>query len=382
MSISSPKILLKDQLFNAKKLRMLSEPLAQHCPDFDSQGFTDEVLAGYPDRELSERIAWTREQLAVFLPGNYREQVHSILKALPVPCDPNRSDNDFGDFVFAIYGDFVAHYGCTAIDLDFSLDALHEITTRFSAEFALRPFLKDFPEQTLQVLHRWTQDAHYHVRRLVSEGTRPRLPWGKNVDLSWEQCEPLLTALHADPTRFVQRSVANHLNDWSKQHPEVVLSCLNHWREQQRAGKKQLAYLSQHALRTLVKQGHTGALTALGYDAEASYSLRSLDFTPHVMLGEDFRFEVTLHSESQQPQAFLVDYIFYYRNKKGRLTPKVYKLKQCVLAPGASLVLKKALPLKPRSTRTLYAGTHGFAIQVNGQVSQRHAVELATAAST
>lgn len=376
MSLTASKTLLKDQLFNAEKLRLLSEPLAAQSVGFDTQGFVHTVLSGYPARELSERIAWTREQLQCFLPGNYREQVDLILKALPAPCDPGLSDNDFGDFIYAVYGDFVAHYGCTLEDLSFSLGALHKITTRFSAEFALRPFLQRFPEATLQILQRWAQDPHYHVRRLVSEGTRPRLPWGKNVDLSWAQCEPLLTLLHADPTRFVQRSVANHLNDWSKQDPAAVLSCLAHWQALQRADQKTLGYLTRHALRTLVKQGHAGALKALGYDPAAKYSLVSLRFTSQVILGQRFEFEVTLRSDALQSQNFLVDYIVYYRNQKGELRPKVYKLKTCVLAAGASVVLKKALPFKPRSTRTLYAGEQGFAIQVNGQATPRHRFEL------
>ena len=114
----------------------------------------------------------------------------------------------------------------------------------------------------------------------------------------------------------------------------------------------------------------------MGYDPAAKYSLVSLRFTSQVILGQRFEFEVTLRSDALQSQNFLVDYIVYYRNQKGELRPKVYKLKTCVLAAGASVVLKKALPFKPRSTRTLYAGEQGFAIQVNGQATPRHRFEL------
>ncbi len=377
MTIASKplKPLLKDQLFNAETLLLLSEPLAQCMPDFNRPAFTQRVLAGFAERELSERIAWVREQLRQVLPDDYQEAVRLILQALPQPCDPGLCDHDFGHFVYAVYGDFVAHYGCNADDLTFSLLALKSITTRFSAEFAVRPFLVAFPEQTLAYLKSWTQDSHYHVRRWVSEGTRPKLPWGKAVHLTWEQCAPLLDALHADPTRFVQRSVANHLNDWSKTHPEKVLGCLEDWRMREQAAPKNLDYIIRHSLRTLVKQGHREALRFLGYDSDR-YTLEELSFLPQVRLGEAFSFSFVFTSQADAPQRFAVDYVLFYRNKKGALTPKVYKLKQFDLAPGTSLTLHKKQILKQRSTRKLYMGTHGFALQVNGQRTDVFTFEL------
>lgn len=377
MAIASKplKPLLKDQLFNAETLLLLSEPLARHRPDFDSSAFTQRVLAGLEERELSERVAWIREQLRQALPGDYREAVTLILQALPQPCDPGRCDHDFGHFVYAVYGDFVAQYGCNADDLRFSLRALKAITTRFSAEFAVRPFLVVFPEQTLAYLRDCVQDSHYHVRRWVSEGTRPKLPWGKAVHLTWEQCAPLLDALHADPTRFVQRSVANHLNDWSKAHPDNVLGCLEDWRIRQQATAKDLDYITRHSLRTLVKQGHREALRFLGYDSHR-YTLEGLSFSVQVSLGDVFSFSFVFTSQADAPQRFVVDYVLFYRNKKGALTPKVYKLKQFELAPGTSLTLHKKQILKQRSTRKLYMGTHGFALQVNGQRTDVSTFEL------
>jgi 3-methyladenine DNA glycosylase AlkC len=375
MATAPLRPLLKDQLFNADTLRLLSEPLAKQVPHFDATAFTRQVLAGFGARELSERIVWIREQLRQFLPSDYRKAVALILQALPEPCDPTLSDDDFGHFIYAPYADFVAHYGCQIDELEFSLRALKTITTRFSAEFAVRPFLVAFPEQTLRYLSDWAQDPHYHVRRWVSEGTRPKLPWGKAVRLSWEQCVPLLNALHADPTRFVQRSVANHLNDWSKTHPEQVLHCLREWKMHAQANEKALDYMTRHSLRTLVKQGHREALHLLGYASQA-YTLNGLSFSPRVCLGEALSFSFVLTSQAETPQRFAVDYVLFYRNKKGALTPKVYKLKQCFLAPGESLTLRKQLVLKPRSTRTLYLGTHGFALQVNGCQTEPSTFEL------
>ena len=376
MTPLSARPLLKDQLFNAEKLKRLSEPLEKCCAAFDAAAFERDTLAGFAERELRERIVWIRTQLRRHLPGDYRQAVTFLLQALPEPCNPALLDNDFGDFIYAPYGDFVAHYGCTAEDLDFSLAALCEITTRFSAEYAIRPFLNAFPEETLAQLQQWINHPHYHVRRLVSEGTRPRLPWGQKVSLSWSQCEPLLTALHADPTGFVRRSVANHLNDWSKTHPEQVLHCLQQWRKQQQASSTHLQYLCQHSLRTLVKQGNSTALALLGYDVEASYTVSDFSLTPRVALGEALTFGFTLQTQAKDPQRFVVDYVLFYRNKKGQWTPKVYKLKSCVLAPGETLSLQKSLVLQQRSTRTLYPGVQGMALQINGHQGPRFDFEL------
>ena len=355
--------LLKDQLFNADTLRLLSDPLAQQMPGFDRARFTRQVLSGFPERELMARVHWVREQLYKALPSDYREAVTLILHALPEPCDPRLSDDDFGHFIYAVYGDFVANYGCNAHDLDFSLQALKAITTRFSAEFAVRPFL----------LRAWAQDTHYHVRRWVSEGTRPRLPWGKAVHLSWEQCFPLLDALHTDPTRFVQRSVANHLNDWSKTHPDQVLHCLQNWKKHPQTSA--LDYIIRHSLRTLVKQGDFRALQLLGFDTHA-YEIQGFSFSERVALGDALSFSFQLISQADTPQRFAVDYILFYRNKKGALTPKVYKIKQCTLAPGASLMIHKKQLLKPRSTRKLYPGDHGLALQINGRQTDVFTFEL------
>ncbi len=368
--------LLKDQLFNAEKLRLLSQPLARCCATFDASAFEQDTLAGFAERELRERIVWIRTQLRQHLPGTYRQVVDLLLQALPAPCDPTLLDNDFGDFIYAPYSDFVAHYGCTAEDLDFSLHALGEMTTRFSSEYAIRPFLQAFPEETLARLQQWINHPHYHVRRLVSEGTRPRLPWGQKVSLSWSQCEPLLTALHADPTGFVRRSVANHLNDWSKIHPEQVVRCLQQWRMQQQAPPAHLQYLCQHSLRTLVKQGHGNALALLGYDVEANYTVSDFVFTPRVVLGEALTFGFTLQTQAKVAQRFVLDYVLFYRNKKGQHTAKVYKLKSCVLAPGETLTLQKSLVLQQRSTRTLYPGLQGIALQINGHQGDRFDFEL------
>ena len=159
-----------------------------------------------------------QECLKKYLPADYAEAVNILLKALPEPLNENRTDDDFGDFIYAPYSDFVAHYGCIEANLAFSLAALKEMTKRFSAEDAIRYFINAFPKETLKTLYAWTSDSNYHVRRLCSEGTRPKLPWSQKINIPPEDALPILHALFADKTRYVTRSVANHLNDIAKIH--------------------------------------------------------------------------------------------------------------------------------------------------------------------
>ena len=182
-------------------------------PDFSNQAFQQEVLAKFPELELLERIYWIRDILKKHLPSQYRAAVNILLNSLPPALDPTKSDDDFGDFIYAPYGYFVATYGCTKSELDFSLAALKQLTTRFSVEGPIRFFLNKFPQQTLVELIKWTQDGHYHVRRLASEGTRPALPWAQKINISYTDAIPILDNLYTDSTRFVTRSVANHVND-------------------------------------------------------------------------------------------------------------------------------------------------------------------------
>ncbi len=214
---------LKDQLFTPEKVGALAQRIELVHPAFLRDEFVSSVLERFPELELKGRISWMAECLEGYLPRDFRHAVGILLQSLPAPADPTLTDGDFGDFVYAPYSEYVARGGCSAADLEFSLAALRETTTRFSAEFAIRPFLDAFPGKVLATLLTWTDDEHYHVRRLCSEGTRPRLPWAKNLTLPYDAGIPILDRLFADPTRYVIRSVANHVNDISKKDPDLAL---------------------------------------------------------------------------------------------------------------------------------------------------------------
>jgi 3-methyladenine DNA glycosylase AlkC len=259
---------------------------------------------------------------------------------------------------------FVGVYGLDHFDV--SMQALYEITKRSTAEFAIRPFLIRYEKQTLNVLMNWVTDKNDHVRRLVSEGTRPRLPWAMRLPSFMADPRPtikLLEKLKNDSSEYVRRSVANHLNDITKDHPDLAVNVLAHWAK---GASKERMWIIRHALRSLVKQGHTGALAVLGFDAP---DVRLVNFevqTPVVLFGDVLRFAFDLQSYADQQ--IVIDYIIHFVKATGATRPKVFKLNTRTLQKGEVLHVDRKHPIVPVTTRTYYAGTHRVDVQVNGQV--------------
>jgi 3-methyladenine DNA glycosylase AlkC len=262
--------------------------------------------------------------------------------------------------------DFVAAYGLEHLDL--SLGALYELTKRFTAEGAIRTFLQRYPEQTLAQLAEWASDPNCHVRRLVSEGTRPRLPLAPRLRAFVKDPRPvlaLLELLKADPVLMVRRSVANNLNDIAKDHPDLVVETLARWKQAADPGTE---WIIGHAARTLLKQGHTGALALLGYGAETAISPASLQLSQtSVRMGEDLVFAIEIQSTADAPQNLMIDYVVHQRKANGKLAPKVFKLARKRLGPRETLNLTKRHAFRLLSTRVYYPGRHALELQINGQ---------------
>ncbi|WP_197517507.1 DNA alkylation repair protein [Microbacterium karelineae] len=356
---------LKDQLFNAAKVAVVAAEIRGVHAAFDADDFTDAVVARLPELELKQRISWIAGCLRERLPEGFADAVRILVDALPAPADPGLGDGDFGDFIYAPYGEFVAAYGCDEQHLGRSLEALRQITTRFSAEYAIRPFLNRFPDETYRVLEEWSRDEHYHVRRLCSEGTRPRLPWGQRVTTDPLRAVALLDELHADPTRFVTRSVANHVNDLSKTDPDLALDTLRRWQRAQRQDPRELAFIVRHATRSLVKAGHVGAMELIGIAPGQSIELVELEVPASVRLGQSLDLRVRIHSLHDAEA--IVDFAMHSPRADGRLSRKVFKLGRVALPAGETVTLTKSHALRRNmTTRTIRPGTHGLEIVVNG----------------
>lgn len=365
---------LKDQLFNADTVGALAAEYAAALPGFDAAGFARAALGRFEGLGLLERMDWMADCLEMQLPSGFPAMADALEAAMPPQLDPALSDNDFGRFVHALPGILAVRHGLEH-HRERALDLLHAATRRFSMELYIRPFLNRWPEETLARLAVWAEDPNYHVRRLVSEGTRPKLPWAKAVSIAPEQSLPLLDRLHGDPTRYVTRSVANHLNDIAKTEPARVVQTLETWRNSGRQIGKEMDWMTRHALRTLVKDGHPGALRLLGYDPDAEVALEAFGLPDRARIGDRLQIGIALRAATRTP--VIVDYVFWRRRANGEQAPKVHKLKQAVLKPGEVLRLEKAHHLKgDATTYTLFAGPQRIGVQVNGRVLAEKTFEL------
>ncbi|MCH2096433.1 MAG: hypothetical protein MK160_15180 [Rhodobacteraceae bacterium] len=344
---------LKDQLFNEQSLGDLSREFAV-LPGFDADRFHVEAMSRLPELGLLERMEWMADCLEQQLPQAFPAMAEALEAAMPVPLDPSKTDGDFGRFIHALPGILAVRHGLS-----------NAATQRFSMEFYIRPFLNAWPDETMARLDLWARDENYHVRRLVSEGTRARLPWAANISL--DPLVPLrfLDVLHADRTRYVTRSVANHMNDISKIAPDVVVARLRAWGETGRQAQKEHDWMCRHALRTAVKRGERAALEVLGYRQDAPLHVAFGLTADEVKIGDAVEMLVTLTAD--EPTPVMVDYRIRFCRPGRACSEKVFKLKVGKAMPGRPLNMRKLHRLKgDASTFKLHPGPHRITLQVNG----------------
>ncbi|NJP05351.1 MAG: DNA alkylation repair protein [Chloroflexaceae bacterium] len=351
--------------FGVQLAQQLGQRIQTVYPQFLGDVFVQRVAASVEPLELKDRVALIAAALRETLPAEYLAAL-DILCAILGPENPQETGMfDFGYQLMPI-AYFVEVYGLEHVDA--SLQAIHAITRRFTGEFAIRPFLVQHPERTMEVLQTWVHDDNTHVRRLVSEGTRPRLPWAARLQMAIDNPEPmiaLLEQLKDDPSPYVRKSVANHLNDITKDHPQRVLLLLTDW---QVDASQQRQWIIRHALRGLIKQGHADALRLIAAD-HPLVELEALSLEPlAIQLGDTLTLTATLVSRAEQAQKLVVDYCIHLVRAQGKTQPKVFKLKTLMLATGERVTLCKRHALKPVTTRRYYAGQHRLELQVNGVV--------------
>jgi len=341
--------------FDETFYRELAGHLHGQYPKFDRQSFVDAALDGLQELELKARLRRTTELVARQLPSDFTGAL-DILK----PIAPHYDMMFKGMFL----PDFVGLYGRK--DLDKSLEALKYFTKYGSSEFAIREFfIIDF-ERTLDAMIGWAGDENHHVRRLASEGSRPRLPWSfqlKPLMANPSPAKPILELLKADPELYVRKSVANHLNDISKDNPETMLDWVNGWDGE----TPETAWIIKHASRSLLKQGHPRAFALFGFEAKPDLSLTELNLsTASLALGDKLNLSFAITSNKRSPQKLAIDYIVHYVKKNGKTAPKVFKLKELVIHPGSCQTISKSQAFENLSTRTHYPGEHRIEVMING----------------
>ena len=352
--------------------------LSRHWPDFDHQRFEQLAAGGLEALEMKARAMQIADALQATLPAGFDAAAALIEAVLAAPTGDERvpasGPQGLAGWVLWAFGEFVARRGLDQPGR--ALRTLHAITQRFTAEFAIRPLLVAHPDLVLATLAGWVHDPSPHVRRLVSEGSRPRLPWGLRLQRLVDDPRPtlpLLAALQDDASAYVRRSVANHLNDIAKDHPDLVAD----WLEQHLPGATPARRaLLRHASRTLIKQGHAPTLKAWGlgraFKGEASFRV-----TPRRLhIGETLQLQVDLRSQARQSQSLAIDYLVHYVKSNGSSSAKVFKGWTLNLAAGEIRRLKKTHSFRPVTTRTLFPGAHRLQLQANGKVLAEAAIVL------
>jgi len=332
---------------------------------FPKRAFLRDALDGYEALELMPRGRHIARALRTHLP----QEVPAALDILLASIEPPRSETEgsgLAPFLYMPHTMYVADY---ALDhFDAAMRAQHALTQRFTAEFSIRTFIEKYPERTLALLHTWTRDPSPHVRRLVSEGTRPRLPWAPRLRSLQKNPHPaleLLELLRDDPELYVRRSVANHLNDIGKDHPELLNATARRWLEG--AGPER-AWIVRHALRSAIKRGDAGALAVSGYGAKAEVAVQAKSITPQrVRIGDSVIISFDLMNKLPQRQRVLADLRVHYMKASGKTAPKVFKLKAVELAAKDSLHIEKKLSLANLTTRKHYPGMHRVDVMLNGR---------------
>lgn len=355
-------MLMKDGL-DGTAIKRISSGLKQLMPDFDVDQFDAEALKGLAALELKQRVQHLIRVLHQHLPGDFRACAE-VLGRLPEVWDYGNPDNALRGFAAWPLIDYVAEYGLN--DPASALCTLERLTPLFSAEFAIRSFIQHHPEVSAESLRRWLTHPSEHVRRLVSEGTRPRLPWGKQLKhyiADPTAIIPLLDALRFDHSLYVRRSVANNLNDIGKDHPELLIETCLRWRA---ADQGKTDWIIRHATRSLVKAGHPAAFPLLGYTVKPEVELLAFALgRKELVIGEAL--PISLHIRGLKPgQRLVVDYAIHYQKARGKLSRKVFKWKNLELEDKQTIQLAKQLPFKPITTRTYYSGEHHVAVYING----------------
>ncbi len=402
-----------------RQFRSLLSTLKLIERSFDTRRFLAVALDGLDELSLMARVR--RASLAIeagaqALPGGYDTVLTLLAEAAP---------HLGGGFLAMVAPDYVGQFG--RHDFDRSMAALAFFTRFGSSEFAVREFLRDDPRRALATLRDWSRHEDQAVRRLASEGSRPRLPWSfrlREIEADPALAAPILDNLRADPSDYVRRSVANHLNDVTKLHPDWVLERVAAWGGAdagtrwivrhalrtlvKRGDARALALLGasgaarmhpdwvlervaawggadagtrwivRHALRTLVKRGDARALALLGASGAARIEAVPFAVTPaRIELGETVTLAAELVSTAPDAQRLVVDYRIGYVKKNGSTAHKVFKLRELTLAPGQRIDIVRSQRIRDFTTRTHYAGRHGVELIVNGAVVAQAHFDLA-----
>jgi 3-methyladenine DNA glycosylase AlkC len=358
-------------LYNEKFYLMLAIHLNKCLVDFNQNKFMQLMMSdNFEQLELKQRMTHTKEVLHQFMPKDFAQATNVLANLIDSLVDDGISE---GSVEFMFLPEYIETYGID--DYQTSIKAFEKITQFTSAEFAVRPFLIKYGQQMLTQMFLWCKHSNYLVRRLASEGSRPRLPWAIDLKMYKDDATLLLPILHDlfnDPTEIVRRSVANNLNDIAKDNPDTVIEFA-----QQYIGKStQSDRTIKHACRTLLKRACPEALVLFGYDSANIELVEFKVLTEKVTMGEHAEFSFSIKNNSEKTKKIRLEYGLYFMKKNGQLTKKVFKISERSLAANELHKVQRKQSFKPISTRVYHAGVHQVSIILNGKEFEAKDFEL------
>ncbi|MGO2052754.1 DNA alkylation repair protein [Glutamicibacter sp. 287] len=350
-----------DQLIGADVAEQLAHEIQAIVPEQPLQ-FLPAASAALAELSLRERADALRDALLSEFPEDYARLATVIREA------SERSATFTGWMIWPVTSAVAtrAVRENTSAAFNDAMALLAALTGRLTAEFAIRTLLIHDLDKALEIAEEWTRSPDEHVRRLASEGTRPYLPWAVRVPqltATPGRTIPILDALYRDESQYVRRSVANHLNDLSRDAPQLVTQTARRWLQ---APEKTTLPLVKHGLRTLIKRGDPQALAVLGF-APATLEIDGPRLgQQQVPWGGSVEFTAAIRNAGAEPSALAIDYLVHHLKANGSTSAKVFKLATRTLAPGESLDIGRSHSFRAITTRRYYPGLHGIALQING----------------
>jgi 3-methyladenine DNA glycosylase AlkC len=356
--------LIKD-IYSVSFYEKFGQAVAEVHPSFDKKKFIETIYEGdFAQKEWKERMKHTTVVLHQFMPQNFPEAVSLIDKIIK-----NLKKNSFtdGNLAFIFFADYIEMYGLD--DFKTSAKAFVSITQFISCEFAVRPFILKYKEKMIEEMIKWSLHENHHVRRLASEGSRPRLPWAMAIPFLKKDPAsilPILENLKNDPSEYVRRSVANNLNDIAKDNPQIVLETALKWK----GHSKETDAIIKHGCRTLLKQGHPEILSHYGLES-TNIELSNFEIkTPVVKVGDYLQFQFHLNNKNTEPKTIRLEYAVHYKKAKGHLAKKVFKISEKIYQPNQLTKIERNQSFKLITTRVFHTGAHQLSIIINGTESE------------
>jgi len=374
--------LLKN-MYNEQFFDRFTKDLKCVINDFDTCKFVSKIMdSEWENRELKQRNEHIATVLRDFLPADYRKAIAKILELLETVKDTLPDYSEINDTQFSLsfeYGwildNFVEKYGLD--DYETSIKAIEKLTQFTSCEFAVRPFIIKYPNEMMSQMLVWSKHEHWGVRRLASEGCRPRLPWAMalpNLKKNPAPIIPILENLKNDPSRFVRLSVANNLNDIAKDNPKTVIDLVKKWQ-----GKSsEIDWIIKHGCRNLLKEGNQEVMELFGFGSTAkNIDIQNFNIsTPKVKVGDSLEFEFKLLNNNNKKTKIRLEYGIYYQKANGTLTKKVHRISEKEYAENSTTQITRKHPFCVVTTRKLHLGLHQVAVIINGNEFEKYGFEL------